>query len=279
MGKQNKQAGPTMAEQADRHVLYQESVQAPESDVEFFIDTYKALRGKEALSMREDFCGTALLSLDWCKTNPQRTAIGVDLDKPTLDWGREHNIVPANMTDRIKLIEGNVLDTPEEKVDLTCALNFSYCCFKTRDELRAYFENARKGLKEDGILVLDLLGGTETMDELEEDREGDDDENYTYIWDQDKFNPIDHHMTCHIHFEFDDGSKMEKAFTYEWRLWMIPEVTELLKEAGYSKVRVYWEEFVDDEDDDEEMEGTGIYHDVTEAEQQESWVNYIVAEY
>ena len=279
MGKQKKQTGPTLAEQADRHVLYQESVQAPESDVEFFIDTYKELRGKEALSMREDFCGTALLSVDWCKTNPQRTAVGVDLDKPTLDWGVEHNIVPAGMTDRIRLIEGNVLDEPDEKVDLACALNFSYCCFKTRDELRSYFENARKGLKEDGILVLDLLGGTETMDELEEDREGDDDENYTYIWDQAKFNPINHHMTCHIHFEFDDDSRLDKAFTYEWRLWMIPEVTELLKEAGYSKARVYWEEFVEDEDDDEEMEGTGIYHDVTEAEQQESWVNYIVAEY
>jgi SAM-dependent methyltransferase len=279
MGKQKKQTGPTMAEQADRHVLYQESVQAPESDVEFFIDTYKELRGKEAMSMREDFCGTALLSVDWCKTNPQRTAVGVDLDKPTLDWGVEHNITPAGMSDRIRLIEGNVLDEPDEKVDLTCALNFSYCCFKTREELRSYFENARKGLKEDGILVLDLLGGTETMDELEEDREGDDDENYTYIWDQAKFNPINHHMTCHIHFEFDDDSRLDKAFTYEWRLWMIPEVTELLKEAGYSKVRVYWEEFVEDEDDDEEMEGTGIYHDVTEAEQQESWVNYIVAEY
>jgi cyclopropane fatty-acyl-phospholipid synthase-like methyltransferase len=191
----------------------------------------------------------------------------------------EHNITPAGMSDRIRLIERNVLDEPDEKVDLTCALNFSYCCFKTREELRSYFENARKGLKEDGILVLDLLGGTETMDELEEDREGDDDENYTYIWDQAKFNPINHHMTCHIHFEFDDDSRLDKAFTYEWRLWMIPEVTELLKEAGYSKVRVYWEEFVEDEDDDEEMEGTGIYHDVTEAEQQESWVNYIVAEY
>lgn len=276
MGKQKK---PTMAEQADRHVLYQESVQAPDSDVEFFIETYKALRGREAMSMREDFCGTALLSVEWCKTDPKRTAVGVDLDKPTLDWGTEHNIVPAGMTDRIRLVEANVLDEPDDKVDLTCALNFSYCCFKTRDQLRAYFENVRRGLKQDGILVLDLLGGTETMDELEEEREGDEDENYTYIWDQAKFNPINHDMTCHIHFEFDDGSRMDKAFTYEWRLWMIPEISELLKEAGFSKVRVYWEEFVDSEDDEDEMEGTGIYHDVTEAEQQESWVNYIVAEY
>ncbi|MDH5632321.1 MAG: class I SAM-dependent methyltransferase [Gammaproteobacteria bacterium] len=276
MGKQKK---PTMAEQADRHVLYQESVQAPDSDVEFFIETYRALRGREAVNMREDFCGTALLSVEWCKTDPKRTAVGVDLDKPTLEWGTQHNIVPAGMADRIRLVEGNVLDEPDEKVDLTCALNFSYCCFKTRDQLRAYFENARRGLKQDGILVLDLLGGTETMDELEEEREGDEDENYTYIWDQAKFNPINHDMTCHIHFEFDDGSRIDKAFTYEWRLWMIPEISELLKEAGFSKVRVYWEEFVDSEDDDEEMEGTGIYHDVTEAEQQESWVNYIVAEY
>ena len=269
----------TMAEQADRHVLYEKSVQSPDTDVEFFTETYEKLRGKKALSMREDFCGTALLSVEWCKTDPERTAIGVDLDKPTLDWGVKNNIQAAggDIEQRIQLINGNVLDKPDEKVDLACAMNFSYCCFKTRDDLRSYFESARAGLKDDGMLMLDLLGGTETMDVLEEEREVDD-EDFIYIWDQDKFNPITHEMTCHIHFEFPDDSRIEKAFSYEWRLWMIPELRELLQEAGFSKVRVYWEEFVDDEDDEDEMEGTGIYHDVSEAEQQESWVNYIVAE-
>ena len=59
---------------------------------------------------------------------------------------------------------------------------------------------------------------------------------------------------------------------------MLPEISELLQEAGFRKVRVYWEEFVEDEDDDEELEGTGEYFEQTDVENQESWVNYIVAE-
>ena len=47
----NKQ---TQAEQADRHVLYQESVQCPEAEVEFMSKTYEALRGRKAISIKED---------------------------------------------------------------------------------------------------------------------------------------------------------------------------------------------------------------------------------
>ncbi|KPK10503.1 MAG: hypothetical protein AMJ68_09085 [Acidithiobacillales bacterium SG8_45] len=276
------QKGKSQAKRANIHDLYQKAVQAPEADVEFFIDTYKKLRGKPALLMREDFCGTALLSVEWCKTDPSRTAIGVDLDKPTLDWGQKHNIDAAgvDMKQRVTLIEANVLDSDATpiKADITCALNFSYNIFKTRDALREYFTAARNGLKEDGLFIIDMFGGTETMDELEEERDVDD-EDFTYIWDQDKFNPITHEMLCYIHFIFPDGSKLKKAFTYDWRLWTMPEVIELMKEAGFSKVRVFWEEFIDSDDDDEEMEGTGDYEEVTEPENQESWVNYIVAEY
>ena len=86
-------------------------------------------------------------------------------------------------------------------------------------------------------------------------------------------------MKCYIHFDFDDGSRMERAFEYDWRLWSIPEVTELLYEAGFSKVHVYWEEFVDNGDEDEEyLEGTGEYTAVTEVPQQESWIAYFVVE-
>ncbi len=276
----NKNQTKTQAELADIHVLYQESVQAPEADVDFFIDTYKKLRNKKPLVMKEDFCGTALLSVKWCESDAERTAIGVDLDQPTLDWGRKHNIDSASgdMAQRIKLVHANVLDDIEDKADITCALNFSYNIFKTRDDLRAYFEAARRGLKEDGMLILDMFGGTETMDELEEERDVDD-EDFTYVWDQDKFNPITHEILCYIHFNFPDGSEIRKAFTYDWRLWTIPEITELLKEAGFSKARVFWEEFVEDEDDDDELEGTGNYFETKEEENQESWINYIVADY
>lgn len=271
--------GPRMAELADKHVLYQKSVQAPEAEVEFFEKTFEALRGHKAQLMREDFCGTAYLSTSWCQSDPQRNAIGVDICGDTLAWGKQHNVQPAgeDVARRVTLIQDDVRTAQAEPADITCALNFSYCIFKTRDELRRYFEAARQGLKDDGLFVLDLFGGTECMDVLEEETDIDG-EPATYVWDQDKFNPINNHILCHIHFKFDDGSRIKKAFTYDWRLWSIPEITELLEEAGFSKVHVYWERFEESDDDDDELEGTGEYYEATEAENQESWMTYIVAE-
>jgi len=270
---------PTLAEQADCHEMYQYAVQAPDTEVEFFEETYQKLRGKKALSMKEDFCGTALLSVEWCKSDPERTAVGVDFCPDTLKWGEEHNIKPASaeIGNRLQIIEADVRDVIEPKVDVTCALNFSFCIFKTRDELRGYFAKALEGLKDDGMLILDMFGGTECLDELEEETEMDEVE-ASYIWEHDKFNPINNDILCHIHFEFPDGSRMDKAFTYDWRLWSLQELRELLEEAGYSKVRIYWEEFEEDDEDDDFMEGTGEFFEATEVENQESWQVYIVAE-
>jgi hypothetical protein len=30
-------------------------------------------------------------------------------------------------------------------------------------------------------------------------------------------------LVCHIHFDFEDGSRLERAFSYDWRLWSLPE--------------------------------------------------------
>jgi hypothetical protein len=53
----DKQKKPTLAEQADRHVLYQYSVQAPDAEVEFMEKTFRELRGRNPLSMKEDSVG------------------------------------------------------------------------------------------------------------------------------------------------------------------------------------------------------------------------------
>lgn len=127
------------------------------------------------------------------------------------------------------------------------------------------------------MLIMDMFGGTECQDELEEETEIDE-VDATYIWEHDSFNPITNEILCHIHFEFPDGSRMDKAFTYDWRLWSLPELKEILEEAGFSKVRIYWEEFVESEDDEDELEGTGEFHETTSEENQESWQAYIVAE-
>jgi len=278
MGKSNIQSLMRMAQQADKHVLYEKSVQAPETEIELMIETFKEIRGWEPMSLREDFCGTALLITEWCKTNPQRTAQGVDLDQATLDWGREHNLGPAGdeVANRIELLCENVLEVQQPKMDMACAFNFSFNGFKTREQLLAYFEAARKGLNENGMLVLDVYGGTESMDEVEEEREVDDEE-FTYIWHQESFNPIDHALHCHIHFAFPDGSRMNRAFSYDWRLWTLPELQELLLEAGFSSTHVYWEEFEDTDDDDDYLEGTGNYREVKKVDNQESWISYLFA--
>ncbi len=270
---------PCRAETADKHVLYQEAVQAPETEIDFVASTFRALRGRDALALREDFCGTAHFAAAWCASDPRRTALGVDIDPEPLDWGRQHNTAAAGegVSHRVHLMQADVREVSELPVDVTCAFNFSYYLFETRAELRRYFEAARRGLNADGLLVLDAFGGTECYKEAEEETELEEND-ATYVWQQIRFNPIDHHMDCAIHFDFPDGSRLENAFTYSWRMWTLPEIIELLQEAGFSRVRVYWERYEEGEDDDDYLEGTGEYYETGEVENQESWVSYVVAE-
>jgi hypothetical protein len=94
---------------------------------------------------------------------------------------------------------------------------------------------------------------------------------FTYIWDQNQFDPISHEVVNYIHFEFKNGSKLERAFEYRWRFWTLPELVELLKAAGYSDVRVYWD--VSDLDKDEEED----YRPRLRAQNQPGWLAYLVA--
>ena len=269
----------TQAEQADRHKLYQLSVQNPEHELELIQEKYQQLRGRKALSFREDFCGTAKFSVEWCKLNSSNTAQGIDLCKDTLKWGKTYNISKAKkqVAKRVELIHGNVLDIHKPKVDITCAFNFSYNIFKTRDLLLQYFRAVHAGLKKDGMFIMDVFGGTEAISPTKEKRQVEE-QNFKFIWEQEKYNPITNEILCHIHFKFNDGSGIKRAFTYDWRLWTIAELRELLLEAGFSNTHVYWEEYVDDEDDEEYMVSTGRYIEMDEVENQESWVSYLAAE-
>jgi SAM-dependent methyltransferase len=279
--KKKKRSGPSIAERADKHLLYEKSVQSPEADVEFFEKVYLQNRGRKPLRFREDFCGTGGLSAQWCASDEERTAIGVDLDEPTLAWGRERYIASADVKlgDRMQLRQADVLDgvMPDDGVgaDVACAMNFSFCVFKERSALLAYLKAARSTVAPGGLFFMEMYGGTESMTELEDEREV---ENFTYVWEQVAFNPLNHHTLCHIHFNFPDGSKIQRAFTYDWRVWTLPELRELLLEAGFDKVRIFWETVDEDEDDPDTLTGTGEYEEVTEVENQDSWLVYVVGE-
>ncbi len=261
-----------LSRQADRHHLYQESVQDTESEIDFVVETWAALRKRPAELLREDFCGTANTACEWIRRDPQHYAIGVDLDGEVLNWGRINNVqrMSGEQQARIRLLQDNVLDVATELADIVLAMNFSYYLFLTREDLLEYFRSVRDGLVEDGILFLDAYGGYDAPKEIVEERECDD---FTYVWEQASFNPIDATMNCHIHFKFPDGSEMDKAFSYYWRLWSLPEIRELLEEAGFSDVTVYWEGT-----DKKNNEGNGIYEPATVGDADPGWVCYVVAQ-
>lgn len=267
-----RKAKSVQADTADRHTLYEDSVQDPESELEFVAETFQEITDRPLKLIREDFCGTANSACHWVRSGRDHRAIAVDLDAEVLDWGRKHHIatLDADARGRIELIEADVLTVETEPVDALLAMNFSYYLFTSRDLLRSYFERVRSALVEDGVLFLDAFGGYEAHRELEERTEYD---NFTYVWDQASFDPINHYMTCQIHFEFPDGSEIKRAFEYHWRLWTLPEIRELLLEAGFSSATVYWEGT-----DEETGEGNGIYEPADTGEADAGWICYLVAE-
>jgi len=269
--KSKAKSKTTLADKADKYKLYQKSVQEPEHEMDFFDQAYEEAFGpKKAKVLREDFCGTFAVCCEWVK-KAGRTAFGIDLDPEPLNWGRKNNLAklsPAQQ-EKVTLIQDDVRTNGTPKADILAAQNFSFWYFKTREEVLNYFKIAHKNLSDNGIMIMDMMGGGESITDDHKDtrKVG----NFTYIWDQSHYNPITHDCSFYIHFKFKDGSKLKKAFEYHWRFWTIPEVRELLKEAGFSEAHVYWE------GDDGDGDGNGEWSRSEEASSEPCWIAYIVA--
>lgn len=228
------------AKTADKYELYQLSVQSPKEDVAFLSRVYKTFRGKPALHLREDFCGTALLLSAWVKRGPKYTGEGFDIDPEPVSWGIEHNYAPlGKAAERATIHLKDVRGLSVKRPDLRIGFNFSWWIFKSREELLGYFRAAYKDLAKDGVFVIDIYGGSEAMEEMEEEREID--EGFLYVWDQDEYWPATGEYNAWIHFRFEDGTEMKRAFAYEWRLWGLTEACDVLLDAGFSRVETYWE--------------------------------------
>jgi hypothetical protein len=98
----NKTKKPTMADKADIHELYEESVQNVANEVEFLSKTFRAVTGRTGYLFREDFCGTASLACEWAKQGPEFSAIGVDIDPSVLDWGRKSRDAKSRSPGRVQ---------------------------------------------------------------------------------------------------------------------------------------------------------------------------------
>jgi len=260
------------ARTADKHELYQLAVQAPEAEVEFVGKNFKRLRGRPARLVREDFCGTAYSSCGWVAAHPENRAVGVDLHKPTLSWGEKHNLskLTAEQRSRVTLLARDVRspNAAASGVDAVLAMNFSYWIFSTREGLRDYFKSVLGSLAKDGVFFLDHYGGYDAFREYEENRKL---KGFTYVWDQAHYDPITGNKVCHIHFKFPDGTKMHRAFSYTWRLWTLPEIQEVLHEAGFKNVTVFWEGA------DGKGGGNGVFKPAKKGDADASYICYLAA--
>ena len=269
--KQAKKRAGTVASRMDKYDCYQRSVQEPTSQCRFFERVFRKEYGRSPLILREDFCGTAAVCCEWVKKKGGRQAHGYDLDPEPLSWGEAHNRapLPAEAQSRVRLVRADVRQVTGPKADVVSAENFSYFIFTTRDELRGYLRAARRNLAAEGLMVLDIMGGPQVIEEdREESRRVD---GFTYIWEHKRFDPINNLATYFIHFKFRDGSGFKRAFRYDWRVWSIPELRELLLEAGFSRVDVYWE------GSDADGDGNGIFRRQRTAPADPAWIAYVVA--
>ncbi len=257
---------------SDKHELYELSVQSPEAECDFIDKVWKERRGRVARSIREDFCGTAIASVEWVKRHASNTAVGVDVDAGVLDWARARfpDRLDADQLRRLTLKRADVRTVRTPPVDSVLAMNFSYYIFKTRPELLRYFKCVHRALVDDGLFLLDAYGGSDAFLEMEETRKV---SGFTYIWDQHHYNPITGDAVNYIHYKFPDGTELRKAFKYVWRLWTLPELRELLVEAGFKDATVYWEGT-----DEETGEGNDEFEATMTGEACPGWIAYLVAD-
>ena len=265
----------------DRHALYEASVQGVDFDLDLFSRIYRARRGRSFLRLREDFCGTAQLATAWVLRDPRHRAWGVDLDPEPLAWARHHRLDRLGASARhLTLVRRDVRAVTRPRVDVVIALNFSYWVFKNREELRQYFRSVRRSLAPGGMLFVNAFGGTAAMDTLVETRtvpasQGPDGlrlPSFRYVWEQARFNPVTHELLCWIHFRFRDGTTLKRAFRYDWRMWTLPEIRELMREAGFSSADVYVEGW-----DDEAHHATDEYRRRERFDNQLGWLAVIAA--
>lgn len=264
-----------MKNKFNKYELYEASVLDAPEDVKLFRKLYRDIFNKEPRVYREDFCGTFWHSAEWVKRHPENVAFALDIDDKPLEYGRTHhfNSLDEDQKKRLHIKRGNVLSGIRRKVDLITAMNFSYCCLKERPALLQYFTTARKNMGSRGLILLDVMGGAEMQKASVEKTKidwGKAKPRLHYYWDQKNFNPIRNEAKFAIHFQLGDSKKQIKnVFTYDWRLWTLPELKDLMLEAGFKKTLVYWE------GTDKNGEGNDIYRPRETANDNEVWIAYI----
>ena len=92
---------------------------------------------------------------------------------------------------------------------------------------------------------MDIFGGTdsEELEVIEREIENNDQLTpFTFEFERKSFNPVTRRSEYGIHFKHPDGTQLIDAFEYDFRMWTIPELRDVLSEAGFEQTFVFWED-------------------------------------
>lgn len=215
-------------EAIDKFTLYELSVTGPDKMAPFLY----ALHGKRPKKLGEDFSGTAAVSRGWLRYRRGLSAVAVDQDPAVL--------ARTAPTVGLRTVAADVLKV-RDKADIIAATNFPICYWHTRRELLRYLRHVRSRLLRGGIFVADLYGGPLALKKSKRTKpvKLPDGGSVTYVWDQKSIDPLTMRVFNAIHFRWPDGRIMRDAFTYDWRLWSIPELRDAMAQAGFRSTEVH----------------------------------------
>ncbi|HJL16259.1 MAG TPA: class I SAM-dependent methyltransferase [Sandaracinaceae bacterium LLY-WYZ-13_1] len=225
-------------DEALRHALYERAVQSPEHDVALLERLFARRTGREALRLREDFCGTGLLAARWVESDDEREAEGVDLDARVLAHGRRRHRARLDPEEAARLVlrRRDVRARSDRTFDLIVAMNFSWALFDD-DALARYLAEAAACLEEDGWLVLELFGGPAMGEALVREHAH---EGFTYVWEQK--GARDGALEAAIHFTLADGRALRDAFRYRFHLRPVDALEAMVRAAGFGRFELLVED-------------------------------------
>lgn len=259
----------------DRHECYELCVQSPRHVVALLRGLYRAAASGEAITLREDFCGTAAASRRWCfegaREGQRRHAEGIDSDPEVI--ARAHELArQEGVAEALTLVQADCVAPFDEETrgsqrtgsphvprrlenaaapDVIWVGNFSIGYIHDRLTLVRYLTASHARLQRGnagfggGVFACDTYGGASAfkLGAVERKHPSRGREMIRYVWSHDAADPLTGMVENSISFRVElDGevvTEMPQAFVYRWRLWSIAELRAAMMDAGFTRTEVY----------------------------------------
>ena len=213
--------------------LYEHAVQSPAHLAPFLV----ALHGAGPTRLREDFGGTGALARAFVHAAPGRVALVVDLDPAPLARCAGHPDLRTLVADATALDDA-------DPADIVFVGNFSLGYVECRRRLARYLEASRRRLAPGGLFACDMYGGPGAwrLGGLARRVPLPDGSTLHYWWEHQAADPLTGIVVNAISFRIETAGEiveeLPRAFVYRWRLRSLPELRDLLLDAGFESIEV-----------------------------------------